>query len=57
VVRERVAARRTGARWQAATVAALERSQGREAALTGMLARYRELASSGEPVHGWPVPR
>lgn len=56
VVAERTARRQTGARWQIAALAAFERTMDREAALAAMLARYRELAAAGAPVHAWPLP-
>lgn len=45
----------TGAQWQLRTLAALEERRTRHEALAAMLARYAELASSGEPVHRWPI--
>jgi hypothetical protein len=50
----RVAERRTGARWQLETLAALERRAPREAALRQLVLRYLEHAASGRPVHEWP---
>lgn len=55
VVAARTAARQTGARWQAATLAALSDRMDRHGALLAMLARYRELAATGEPVHRWRI--
>ncbi|MBB5630699.1 glutamate--cysteine ligase [Sphaerisporangium krabiense] len=51
VIRERVRAGRTGAVWQRRALAALGEEPNARAA---MLARYRELAHGGEPVHTWP---
>lgn len=57
VLQGRAATRRTGARWQIDTVAALERSgMDRRAALAAMTRRYREGQASGRPVHEWPLP-
>jgi hypothetical protein len=56
IVRDRVAARRTGAVWQRRTVAALEPGRGRERALALMLERYLELMATDQPVHTWPIP-
>lgn len=50
-----------GAAWQRRTVRALEHGAPRRAAmprgraLREMLARYLDLAGTGEPVHAWPV--
>ncbi|WP_019811885.1 glutamate--cysteine ligase family protein [Saccharomonospora halophila] len=56
VIEQRCLRRRTGSTWQRETVALLEeRGTDRDAALTGMLARYLEHSRSGEPVHTWPV--
>ena len=55
VVERRIAARITGARWQARTLAALERTTSRDAAIRAMFARYIELSASGAPVHEWPL--
>ncbi len=55
VIAARVASRQTGARWQSATITALSGTMDRHAALVAMLARYRDLAARGEPVHRWPV--
>jgi hypothetical protein len=57
MVKDRVAARCTGAAWQRQAVAALERRWGRERALTLMLERYLELMTTDQPVHTWPIPR
>jgi hypothetical protein len=54
VIEARITTGQTGTTWQRREVAALEPSIGREAALTRMLERYLELASTGEPVHAWP---
>ncbi|WP_214411823.1 glutamate--cysteine ligase [Sphaerisporangium fuscum] len=53
VIGERVRARRTGAAWQRAALAALGDRPGARAA---MLERYRELALGDLPVHTWPEP-
>ncbi len=56
VLERRCLLRRTGATWQRDTVTALEeRGLDRDAALRGMLQRYREHMLSGEPVHRWPI--
>ncbi|MFC4585388.1 glutamate--cysteine ligase family protein [Sphaerisporangium corydalis] len=51
IVGERVRLRRTGAAWQREALAALEDRPGARGA---MLARYRDLAFTGDPVHTWP---
>jgi len=63
VVGARVLGRRTGARWQLDTLAALEHGSDerdpercRAAAVAAMLARYAALADRGAPVAAWPVP-
>jgi hypothetical protein len=44
-----------GASWQTAAVARREAAgDDRSTALRGMLGRYRELMTAGEPVHLWP---
>jgi gamma-glutamyl:cysteine ligase YbdK (ATP-grasp superfamily) len=55
VIAARAATRQTGARWQTKTLDALSPRMDRAAALAAMFARYRELASLGEPVHRWPI--
>jgi hypothetical protein len=55
VIEARLSTGQTGAVWQRRTVAALEPRVGRESALARMLERYLELASTGRPVHTWPV--
>jgi hypothetical protein len=55
IVAARVAERRTGARWQLETLAALERDAPREEALRELVVRYLGHAASGRPVHEWPV--
>ncbi len=55
VIRNRAAARMTGARWQRRTLAAFEAQMSREDALSRMLHRYIDLADEGRPVHEWPV--
>lgn len=54
IVRARVEARTTGARWQRAAFEALRR-RGEADPAAAMLARYRELAATGRPVHTWPA--
>lgn len=57
VLQGRARTRRTGARWQIDTVAALEQQgMDRAQALADMTRRYREGQFSGLPVHEWPVP-
>jgi hypothetical protein len=54
VIAARAETGRTGARWQALTLASCEaRGAGRGAALAEMLARYLERSESGNPVHTW----
>ncbi|MEV7968509.1 glutamate--cysteine ligase [Sphaerisporangium sp. NPDC088356] len=53
IIRERVLLRRTGAVWQREALAALGDEPGARAA---MLARYRDLAFTDQPVHTWPGP-
>ncbi|WP_424531109.1 glutamate--cysteine ligase [Sphaerisporangium viridialbum] len=53
IIRERVLLRRTGAVWQREALAALGEEPGARAA---MLARYRDLAFTDQPVHTWPGP-
>jgi hypothetical protein len=57
VIEQRCLTQRTGSRWQRETVARLE-SNGltRDEALVGMLANYRDLSESNNPVHTWPTP-
>jgi gamma-glutamyl:cysteine ligase YbdK (ATP-grasp superfamily) len=55
VVRERVRARRTGARWQRLMIEQAEDDLGREQAVRRMLTRYITLSEAGEPVHAWPL--
>jgi gamma-glutamyl:cysteine ligase YbdK (ATP-grasp superfamily) len=55
VVEARVASGMTGARWQLASLAALEQRRTRDAALAAMLERYLEHSASAAPVHTWPV--
>lgn len=56
VISERVACGQTGAAWQRATLAALERHLDRDHALAAMLERYLDHAATGRPVHTWPLP-
>lgn len=53
IIRERARLRRTGAIWQREALIAVE---GRPGARADMLARYRDLAFAGTPVHSWPAP-
>ena len=53
VVGARVSERRTGARWQRAVLARLERHAPREAALRKLVVLYLAHAASGRPVHEW----
>lgn len=56
IIEGRCATGRTGAVWQAETVAALERAgQSRREALAGMLHRYMTLMHTNTPVHTWPL--
>ncbi len=56
VIAARAASRQTGARWQLATLAALEGRVARDDALVQMLARYEERSAQGRPVHEWSLP-
>ena len=53
VVAARVGQRRTGARWQRAVLARLERHAPRDAALRELTLRYLAHAASARPVHEW----
>jgi len=44
----------TGAAWQRAALAAAMRERRPDDALARMLARYLEVAATGQPVHTWP---
>jgi hypothetical protein len=55
IIKDRVAARRTGAAWQRQTLARLEEKMPRVDALAALLERYRQHAETGAPVHTWPV--
>jgi len=55
VISARAASGQTGAAWQRATLAALERHHDRQRALTIMLDRYLQWAATGLPVHTWPA--
>lgn len=55
VIAQRAASGLTGAAWQRRTLASLERTQPREAALRELLERYLALSEAGRPVHTWPV--
>jgi hypothetical protein len=56
VIAARVAARQTGARWQLAALATLERGRERHEALVALLARYEHLSAEDRPGHEWRVP-
>jgi len=56
VFASRVERGRTGAWWQRAALAALERDRPRDEALRLMLDRYLGWQDSPTPVHEWPVP-
>ncbi|MCY1031703.1 glutamate--cysteine ligase [Corallococcus sp. BB11-1] len=55
VIAQRVAVRRTGARWQREVLAKLEAHMPRQDALAALLERYLQHAEEGLPVHTWPV--
>ena len=55
VISDRAASGQTGAVWQRAVLAILERAVDRRGALTEMLGRYLLHADTGQPVHTWPV--
>ncbi len=55
IIERRVAARRTGARWQRQVLASLEARMSREDALVALTERYLHQAASGRPVHEWPL--
>jgi hypothetical protein len=56
VIEQRCLTRHNGAWWQRSAVTLAERNGAdRETALSGMLAKYLEFATTGEPVHQWPV--
>jgi len=55
VISHRAMAGQTGAAWQRATLAALERDRNRPDALAGMFERYLRHADTGQPVHTWPA--
>ena len=57
IIAQRVALRRTGARWQRAVLERLEAHMPRQDALAAMMERYLELSEEGLPVHTWPVDR
>ena len=56
VIDDRVAAGRTGARWQRSALESLARTHTRDEALAALTLRYLDLSSGGAPVHTWPVP-
>jgi hypothetical protein len=53
VLEGRLAAGRTGARWQRAALGALERRMRRRTALAALLERYLEESEGGRPVADW----
>ena len=53
-IAKRCATGQTGAVWQRDTLAVLEPSLDRYAALSEMLERYLKLSAEGLPVHEWP---
>jgi gamma-glutamyl:cysteine ligase YbdK (ATP-grasp superfamily) len=55
LIERRVAARRTGARWQREVLARLETRMPRPDALAALTERYLLHAASGRPVHEWPL--
>ncbi|WP_375771082.1 glutamate--cysteine ligase [Archangium gephyra] len=55
IVRARLRAGCTGARWQRKMLARLEAHMPRQDALAALLERYMLLAASGRPVHEWPL--
>jgi hypothetical protein len=55
LIENRVAARRTGARWQRETLERLEAHMPKLDALAALLERYLLHAESGRPVHEWPL--
>ncbi|RKH45257.1 glutamate--cysteine ligase [Corallococcus sicarius] len=55
IIAQRVALRRTGARWQREVLARLEAHMPRPDALAALLERYLHHSESGLPVHTWPV--
>jgi gamma-glutamyl:cysteine ligase YbdK (ATP-grasp superfamily) len=58
IIEQRCLTGRTGAAWQAATVAAIERGgASRPEALRQMTQRYIEHMHTNEPVHTWPEDR
>lgn len=55
LISRRTATGQTGAAWQRATLARLERGRNRHEALAMMFERYLANAATGRPVHTWPV--
>jgi gamma-glutamyl:cysteine ligase YbdK (ATP-grasp superfamily) len=55
VISQRAMTGQTGAAWQRATLAALERDRNRPDALAGMFERYLRHADTAQPVHTWPA--
>ncbi|RYZ39863.1 MAG: glutamate--cysteine ligase [Myxococcaceae bacterium] len=55
IIAQRVALRRTGARWQREVLAKLEAHMPRQDAMAALLERYLQHAEEGLPVHTWPV--
>ena len=55
VISRWAAAAQTGAVWQRATLANLERGRDRHHALAEMFGRYLQHADTAQPVHTWPI--
>jgi gamma-glutamyl:cysteine ligase YbdK (ATP-grasp superfamily) len=55
IIENRVAAQRTGARWQRQVLARLEERMSRADALSALLERYLTHAASNTPAHEWPL--
>jgi hypothetical protein len=55
IIENRLAARRTGARWQRQVLTRLEERMSRADALSALLERYLTHAGSNQPVHTWPL--
>jgi hypothetical protein len=53
VIRARLEARTTPARWQRRMLERLERGSGRREALAGLVERYMHGVRSGQPLHEW----
>lgn len=57
IISARVRSGQTGAAWQRATLAAAMKHRDPDDAFACLLSRYLECASTGRPVHTWPVAR